>query len=233
MAGKIGGAPMTDAQRAELGTPLCGAHRPVRGNPLLIKPQLGCTRASAYDLPKDPAFTFGLKMERDGLTAGTVVENWAEHEGTKDKLPARDFKALNKAAIISGHLDAKGIREYTKTHDIRVQIGGEGRATALPINENTCFGKGIRPSTPFGDLVSHGFRYDWVMQSPQASDLLVERKAKKPSPTKSSKLMAATAAQRLANPKSQQLGFPSLNEMDQKLWKMSKFSKIGPKVQMG
>ena len=71
------------------------------------------------------------------------------------------------------------------------------------------------------------------MQSPQASDLLVERKAKKPSPTKSSKLMAATAAQRLANPKSQQLGFPSLNEMDQKLWKMSKFSKIGPKVQMG
>ena len=45
--------------------------------------------------------------------------------------------------------------------------------------------------------------------------------------------MADTAAQRLANPKSQQLGFPSLNELDQKLWKMSKFKNVGAKVQMG
>ena len=35
---------------------------------------------------------------------------------------------------------------------------GEKQHTALPIDSNTTFGKGVRPSTPFGDLVSHGFR---------------------------------------------------------------------------
>ena len=28
----------------------------------------------------------------------------------------------------------------------------------------------VRPSTPFGDLVSHGFRYDWVMGSELAEN---------------------------------------------------------------
>jgi len=238
MTDKIGHADMTAGysfERKDAGaTPLCGAHRPVKGNPLLIKSQLGAVKASAYDLPKDFGFTYGLKMERDGLTAGSVVENWAEHTGTKDQLPARDFKALNKAAIMSGHLDAKGIRNYTKTHDIRVSHGSEGKAAPLPINENTCFGRLGRAATPVGDIISHGFRYDWVMQSPQACDLQEARKAQKPKPTKSSKLMADTAAERMANPKSLELGFAKPTPEDYTVqWKMQKFSKVQARVQMG
>jgi len=33
------------------------------------------------------------------MTAGKVVDNWAVHQGTKDQLPARDFKALNKVRL--------------------------------------------------------------------------------------------------------------------------------------
>ena len=187
-------------------TPLCGAHRGAKGNPLLIKPQLGAVKGTAYDLPSDFQFTYGLKMPRDGLTAGLVVDNWAEHAGTKDMLPARDFKALNKAAIKAGNLDAKSVRDYTNSHDIRVKLGGDTQASPLPIDDNTVFGKTVRrrnpnhgrarppssslpraprhaltshpdlgpmqvrPSTPFGDLVSHGFRYDWVMNSALADE---------------------------------------------------------------
>ena len=89
-----------------------------------------------------------MKMPRDGLTAGLVVDNWAEHAGTKDVLPARDFKALNKAAIKAGNLDAKSVRDYTKTHDIRVKLGGDTQAAPLPIDDNTVFGKTVRRPGP-------------------------------------------------------------------------------------
>jgi len=30
------------------------------------------------------------------MTAGKVIDNWVEHQGTKDQLPPKDFRALNK-----------------------------------------------------------------------------------------------------------------------------------------
>ena len=38
--------------------------------------------------------------------------SWLAHDGTKDVMPPRDFKALNKAAVQSGMLDCKGMAEY-------------------------------------------------------------------------------------------------------------------------
>lgn len=35
-------------------------------------------------------------QKRDGMTAGKIVDNWLEHQGTKDQLPPKDFVALNK-----------------------------------------------------------------------------------------------------------------------------------------
>jgi hypothetical protein len=33
------------------------------------------------------------------MTAGKIVDNWLEHQGTKDQLPAQDFMAMNKVRL--------------------------------------------------------------------------------------------------------------------------------------
>lgn len=216
-------------RRDETATPLVGAHRCPKGNPLLVKPQLGSVKSTAYDLPENFQFTYGMAQERDGLTAGTVISNWAQHAGTKNKLPARDFTALNKAAIIEGNLNASAIRQYTKTHDIRVQLGGEQKQAPLPIDEDTTFGKGVRPGTPFNDLLSHAHRYDWVMGGPLAENVNEERKPQKPQPTKASQAHAAGAEARATLGKTAQLGFSQPQSVEG-MWKMKKFSNVSSKV---
>mmetsp|Transcript_21023 Transcript_21023/g.44346 ORF Transcript_21023/g.44346 Transcript_21023/m.44346 type:complete len:237 (-) Transcript_21023:181-891(-) len=218
-------------RRDQTATPLCGAHRPdaAKANPLLVKPQLGAVKGTTYDLPKDFQFTYGMKQERDGLSTGSVVENWVEHTGTKDKLPARDFTALNKAAVMAGNLDSKSVREYTKSHDIRVKVGGEKQKAPLPIDDDTTFGKCVRPSTPFDDILSHAHRYDWVMQSELAADVQEQRKATKPKSTKASEGHAKGNAKGNANSPATQKGFPDAPDANG-LWKMKKFENVKPRV---
>ena len=69
------------------------------------------------------------------------------------------------------------MNEYRNEHDIRVKLGNEkgGARGGGNYDDNTAFGRPTRPSTPFGDLVSHGFRYDWVMQSEPASAVAQSR----------------------------------------------------------
>ena len=93
-------------------TPLCGAHRATGKNALLVKPLLGAVKATTYDLPKDFSHEYGLAQVRDGLTSDMVVGSWAQHNGTQDVMPARDFKSLNKAAVVSGCVDTKAMNDY-------------------------------------------------------------------------------------------------------------------------
>ena len=206
-------------RRDETATPLCGAHRKNKTNPLLSRTTLGTVKATTYDLPPSFQHAYGLVQVRDGLTAGMVVDNWLAHDGTKDMAPARDFKALNKGAVVSGHIDCKGMHEYRQSHDIRLKLGSEKKtATKLPIDENTSFGRPTRPSTPFGDLMSHGFRYDWVMQTESADAVAQARRPKKPTQTKASMGHAnASAARRAGKEEAAQ-------------WKMKKFASIPAKV---
>jgi len=205
-------------RRDETATPLCGAHRKNKTNPLLIKPSLGQVKPTTYNLPSNFQHEYGLKQERDGLTSEAVVGNWAQHDGTKGQMPARDFKALNKSAVQAGMLDCKGMAEYRKTHDVRLKLGSEKKAAATAFDENTSFGRPTRPSTPFGDLVSHGFRYDWVMQSEPAEQAVQRKKNKKPAMTKASMGHASVSAQKLAE------------EQEQILWKLHKFQNVSAKI---
>ena len=171
-------------------------------------------------MPPDFQHSYGLVQERDGLTCGMVVDNWMAHDGTKDVAPARDFRALNKGAVMSGHVDCKGMQEYRATHDFRVKLGSEKKQMAMPINENTSFGRSTRPSTPFGDLMSHGFRYDWVMQTASADEFLKVRAKKKPPSTKASLGHAAGSAERREKAET----------VPPEPWKMKKFANVAPRV---
>ena len=109
-----------------------------------MKAQLGAVKATTYSLPEDFQHEYGLRQERDGVTAGDVVDNWADNDGSHSAVAARDFRALNKAAISSGHLDVKAMNEYRNEHDIRVKLGNEkGRAARGGGNfdDNTAFGR--------------------------------------------------------------------------------------------
>ena len=214
-------------RRDETATPLCGAHRIASHakNPLLVKAQLGAVKATTYSLPEDFQHEYGLRQERDGVTAGDVVDNWADNDGSHSAVAARDFRALNKAAISSGHLDVKAMNEYRNEHDIRVKLGNEkGRAARGGGNydDNTAFGRPTRPSTPFGDLVSHGFRYDWVMQSEPASAVAQSRARQKPRGTIASMGHASrAAAARAGDTAAANPAAP---------WKMKKFANVQSKV---
>ena len=147
-------------RRDETATPLCGAHRKTRTNPLLLKPQLSAVKGSTYSLPADFQHEYGLPQVRDGLTSEMVVGHWAQHDGTHGVMPGRDFKALNKAAVRNGATNTKDFNSYRKQHDIRLKLGSEKKAIPKAYDENTSFGRPTRPdpASSFGDLVSHGFR---------------------------------------------------------------------------
>jgi len=224
MAPKGAEAGYSHDRRDLTATPLCGAHRNKGTNSLLIKPLLGAVKASTYDLPKDFEHEYGLVQVRDGLTSEMVVGSWAQHDGTQGMMPARDFKTLNKCAVVSGCVNTAQMSEYRKTHDVRLKLGSEKKQEKLPFDENTSFGRPTRPSTPFGDLVSHGFRYDWVMTAEPSESACARMKPKKPTPTRSSLGHAAASKEKLA---------AAIDGPPESQWKMKQFTsvaaKIGPK----
>jgi len=223
--GKATEAGYSHDRRDQTATPLCGAHRQTGKNALLIKPLLGSVKATTYDLPKEFEHEYGLEQVRDGLTSEMVVGSWAQHDGTQGMMPARDFKSLNKAAVVGGCVDTKAMAEYRKTHDIRLKLGSEKKVEKKPWDENTAFGRPTRPSTPFGDLVSHGFRYDWVMTAEPAESAVQRMKPKKPTPTRSSLGHAAASKEKLA---------VSNAGAAESQWKMKQFSNVSAKIgQMG
>lgn len=82
-----------------------------------------------------------------------------------------------------------------------------------------------RPNTPVGNLISHGFRYDWVMQSDLAEDLAASKKMHKPSPTRSSQVLTVANAERRAKSHEYPPALPPTSK-----WKMAKFKNVKSKI---
>eukprot|EP00312_Isochrysidales_sp_CCMP1244_P005095 CAMPEP_0196686328 /NCGR_PEP_ID=MMETSP1090-20130531/12416_1 /TAXON_ID=37098 /ORGANISM="Isochrysis sp, Strain CCMP1244" /LENGTH=231 /DNA_ID=CAMNT_0042024921 /DNA_START=42 /DNA_END=737 /DNA_ORIENTATION=+ len=207
-------------------TPLCGSHRVDTKNSLLQKSNLGCVRTTPYDLPQDFSFTFGMANKPDGLTAHTVVDNWAEFTGTKNARPPKDFKAMNRAALRAGHTTAKGVREHSTVHDIRMPVrSGSIRRAPFAPDASVTAGTQSGEAESFTDLMAHGYRYDWVLQTELAENLGGGRKLGKPSPTKSTRLLRAAAEHHAL----QDYSFPPSLPAES-TWKMNKFKNVKSRV---
>lgn len=209
-------------------TPLCGAHRPSSRttNALLVRPQLGCVNPTTRDLPSaavngPEAFQheYGLRQIRDGVTAGDVCQSWLGNENSKNIEPPPDFKAINKAGIMAGAHTKEQLRSFRASNPIKMKLGSDKPIEHLPYDSNTMFGRPGRASEPMGDLMSHGYRYDWVMQSESADVVAVKRAAKKPAATKSSIGLAASSRAKYATPPPQSAA-----------WKMPKYSNVPSRV---
>merc|ERR1719198_2567875 len=207
-------------RRDETATPLCGAHRPNTKNPLLVKPLLGCVKSTCYDLPSRSSLQheYGLRQERDGCTSADVVGNWSQHEPNPNVVPGRDFKLLNKHAVVEGNTNCKEMSHYRSTHDFRLKLGSEKAAESKPYDAATAFGRPTNASTSFNDLFSHSYRYDWVAEATPAGDFAAAKKPKKPAMTKSALALQAVSQAKMA---------PVEAKAE---WKMSAFTAVPPKV---
>jgi hypothetical protein len=211
-------------QRDELATPLVGSFplAAMEKNPLLKPAQrLGSVRATVYDLPSangNIQHEYGLRQERDGLTSADVCGGWATYKGTGDQQPPRDFKALNKNAAIQGCKDAKQMGEFRKHHDFRITVSSGTVAVNVPYDRNTVFGRPSEPPERMTDIVSHQARYEWAANKPKATELQEKLKTKKPSETKTSRLLAETARAKLAD------------KTTGPMWKMSSFANVPAKI---
>jgi len=181
--------------------PPCGTLKPqpeASKNTLLVKPSLGTVKATCWDLPSKSNFQheYGLRQKRDGVTAGDVVGGWAQHDGTANKLPGRDFKALNAMAVVAGGYTSKDIADFRQTHDARLKLGTDKAAEATVWDSNTTFGKSTPASVPFPDLMAHSFRFEWAEGQPPLESVI--SKPKKPGQTKTSLLATQVSRAKIA-----------------------------------
>jgi len=188
-------------RREPLDAPLCGtlkAQPEASKNTLLVKPELGAVKATTWDLPSKANFQheYGLRQKRDGVTSGDVVGGWAQHDGTANKLPGRDFKTLNAMAVVAGGHTSKDIDDFRKTHDARLKLGTHKVPEKTVWNEDTTFGKGTSASIPFPDLMAHTYRFEWVEAQPPLETIV--KKAKKPGQTKTSLLATEVSRAKIA-----------------------------------
>ena len=117
-------------------------------NYLIVKDDVGRAKPSTRSLPS-MGFTYGKSDLSNQEGAGEVTTSWKFHtakQSSDDNNP-RDFKKLNKRAILDGMITAKDNYKYRKTHDNRIPFGLDAlksRGLSLP-NETFTYGRRNRP----------------------------------------------------------------------------------------
>merc|ERR1711988_1944295 len=198
-----------------------------RVNPLLQKTQLGNVKTTTYALPSND-HVYGKALQREEEGAGEVIMSWNEHQPNPDKMPGRDFAALNKASVSQGATDPRAQRDFRKTHDIRLKLGTDRMSQGPPKLPSSsqpewAYGRPTRPSTPLGDLVSHSFRWDWVTtKEMEGSTDPVQGSRIAPQATKASMGHARMAGASMG---------PPHVASQKELFKMKKFKQVPAKLQ--
>ncbi|KAG8469165.1 hypothetical protein KFE25_007683 [Diacronema lutheri] len=189
-------------------TPQIGGITRKHSNTMLIKPELGKVKQTTYKLP-GAHHTYGKALYREDEGTGEMIMSWMEHEPNPHAKPGRDFKALNKGAVVAGATTAKQQLEFRKSHDARLKLGTH-EERKFTLADGFVHGKATRPSTPMNDLISSAYRWSWVAEHLEAERSMTAptRKSINPAATKASRghastarLHGATAAAAQASPK--------------------------------
>jgi hypothetical protein len=188
--------------KREIGTPMYGTFRAGadKHNPLLAKDSLGNVRPTCYDLPSAPTklgiqHEYGLEQFRTGEGAAEVVADWATNDASVTAMPGKDFKMSNKYAVIHGAVSSAQFAKIRQEGpEFRLKTGMHTTVQAKPYDSLTTFGRKSEPPINMSNLMNHSYRYEWTDKH---QDMKVDGKVKarkKPSDTKSSALMAQSAA---------------------------------------
>ena len=94
-------------------------------------------------------FTYGKPDQLNQEGAAQVCTSWKIHKSniTDDSKNPRNFKTLNKRAVIQGATTAIDNREFRKSNDVRIPFGLDAlhkRGLSLP-EESFSYGRANRP----------------------------------------------------------------------------------------
>ncbi|EKX36464.1 hypothetical protein GUITHDRAFT_145734 [Guillardia theta CCMP2712] len=144
--------------------------------------QVGKPKPSTMNLPP-PEHVYGYKMMLDAAGAGNIIGGWMEHTPNEATQPGRDFKKLNRMAIIKGSgLTPSQVADFRRTHDARLRGGSmqHQQAIVLPSSRDPEFAYGVKNvyGTEMGALISNQYMRDFI-QSQQRKETQSRMASKK------------------------------------------------------
>mmetsp|Transcript_38710 Transcript_38710/g.121924 ORF Transcript_38710/g.121924 Transcript_38710/m.121924 type:complete len:198 (-) Transcript_38710:418-1011(-) len=161
--------------------------------------QVGKPKPSTMNLPP-PEHVYGYKMMLDAAGAGNIIGGWMEHTPNEATQPGRDFKKLNRMAIIKGSgLTPSQVADFRRTHDARLRGGSMQhqqvrcmdlhlsswrsqpcQAIVLPSSRDPEFAYGVKNvyGTEMGALISNQYMRDFI-QSQQRKETQSRMASKK------------------------------------------------------
>ena len=193
-----------------------GAHRPIKTNPLLIKPLLGCVSCSVRPSvgERQSAAQYGLPQVRDGSSSAEVVGNWAQHDPNHKAQAGRDFKQLNERTVVEGVINCKQMQDYRKTHDFRLKLGSD-KVAEQKRDASTSFGRPTTPPPPSATSSRTATATTGWRRRP--AEKCTRRKAK-PTMTKTALAQVAASQAKMAV------------EAPKEPWKMKAFANVPAKI---
>jgi hypothetical protein len=131
-----------------------------RKNYLILKDDVGKSKPTTRDLP-DNTFAYGKPDSYKQEGVGVITSSWLYHQGQSgdESHNPRDFKKLNKFAVVGGMVTSKDNYAWRKTHDARIPFGLNAlkqRGVSLP-NETFCYGRANRPQTPVKGILLNAY----------------------------------------------------------------------------
>jgi len=137
-----------------------------RTNVLLVRPVLGKVKPTTYTLP-GCSFTYGKRDQFDEEGVREVVGSWKQHTPCPASEPGRDFKKLNKCAVVAGATSSKHISDFRLQVDIRCQTLNTGPRNKHDQIPDMVFGRPQKPSTPIAGVLSNSYQRDWLVDQKQ------------------------------------------------------------------
>lgn len=133
-------------------------------NTLLVRPEVGKTKRTTYNLPKGD-YTYGKAEKPDAENAKQVTGSWAAHKPSRGPSATVNLIAMNRKAASQGCTNAADVAKHRKTQEVILQK----RPSPLKSNVNPHNGDGVRygrSSVPDGDfhaLISNQHQQDYVL----------------------------------------------------------------------
>lgn len=184
-------------------------------NTLLVRPQLGKSKATCYDLPGDE-FVYGQQDMIVEAGAAGSVNNWVDHSPNPGPVPHRDFVRLNTFASMNGCTNSKHVAAFRAVNDIRQIPPSQVRGGACYFPpEDAVFGRPSEPSQPLKLLVQNDYGRQAIAQTRGS---YVARAAEKPTTRKMQHTKASLGHTKVPAP------------APKELFKMKKFANVGSKA---
>lgn len=211
---------------------------PACTNPLLAKDDVGRAKQTTYTLPSG-SFSFGMPNSQEENGAREAVNRWQFHKPSLDPRgePGLSFPELNKMAIGIKACTPKDSATFKK--EVQESMAASGGLAHSPraapqrdlipsdIDPHFAYGRKVRPSTPMGEVINNRYGTAAEQALAQQYDELNWQKEE------ASKMVYKIYSTKSSRGHSKGLGGCDAAQQPEAAFKLSRFKKAGPKVDIG